>query len=289
MEINNGYYTLRDENFGLSVINIKHEERIGRHSHEFIEFAFVSQGFAMHKADNSICLLLPGDVFYILPGISHQYWKSCNNTVYNCLFYPEVLGEDLIKLQSLPMLDTVLNTDSSNTPWGKIHLKPKSRYEILSLLKKMEYETGSSPPGWNIRAKALLTDFLVSLSRIWLSDEKTPEHQDYCSISTEAGIIGVLENSFHKKTNIEEIAGAAGYSADHYTRIFKKLTGLSPSAYLTSMRIAAAAEKLLDPETSVSKAAEAVGFHDLNYFSRLFKKETGKTPTQFRAEILDPA
>jgi AraC family transcriptional regulator, L-rhamnose operon regulatory protein RhaS len=287
METNNGYYTLRDQDFGLSVINIKHEERIGRHSHEFIEFVFVSQGFAMHKTSNSICLLLPGDIFYILPGTSHQYWKSSSNSVYNCLFYPDVLGEDLKKLQSLPMLDAVFNAGNKTAPWGKIHLKPKNRYEILSLLKKMEYETGSTPPGCDLRAKALLTDFLVSLSRAWLPDEKTSEHQDYCSISTDAGIVGILENSFGKKASIEEIAEAAGYSADHYTRIFKKLTGLSPSAYLTSMRIATAAEKLLVPEVSVSNAAEAAGFTDVNYFSRLFKKETGKTPTQFKKDLWD--
>jgi AraC family transcriptional regulator, L-rhamnose operon regulatory protein RhaS len=285
METNNSYYTLKDQSFGLSVRSTKHKERIERHSHEFIEFVFVSRGFAMHNADGDICLLVPGDILYILPGTAHQYWKSNNNTVYNCLFYPEVLGDDLAKLQGLPMLDNVLRTGYKKNPWGKIHLNANNRYEILSLIKKMEYETCKTPPGWDIRAKALLVDFLVSLSRIWFYNEKPDGHQHYCFMPTDAGIVSILESSFDKKTSIEAIAKAAGYSTDHYTRIFKKLTGLSPSTYLTSMRLAVAAEKLLDSEMSVSKAAEAVGFTDANYFSRLFKKETGKTPTQFKLSM----
>ena len=282
MELIGGYYTLRKQKAYISVKRYGHEERTKSHYHDFFEFVFVDRGFSMHRVGEETSLLLPGDIFYIRPGVSHEYWKSVNNCVYNCLFYPELFGEDLIELKKLPLLDKVFG---ENTPeyWNKMHLKPYDKLSIIGLLKKLEYETGEKPQGWEIRSKALLTDFMVSLSRVWCSCEAASADIKSGPAGTALGVVEIIEASVKNRMSVDDMARAAGYSPEYFSRTFRKLTGLSPSAYLISMRIAAAAEMLLSSDLPVSRIAEAAGFEDVNYFSRLFKKETGKKPSEFRS------
>lgn len=290
MNVNGNVFTLKDEEFGLKVGLFGHDTKTTSHSHDFIEFSFIEQGFTMHRVEGEkTSLLLPGDILFVLPGMAHEYWKSTNNKVFNCLFYPEVLGEDLNALIQLPMLKWVLKADSG-VRWGKTHLKADSRYAISELSKKLQVEGSARLLGWKIRSKALLIDYLISLSRVWgkekysdvINDSYIKENDaDY--LPTPSGIMRLLEASEKKRMSVEDMAATIGYSPEHFSRVFKKLTGISPLAYLTNMRVAAAAEKLLDERLSVAEVAEMTGFEDVNYFSRIFKKETGKTPSEFRA------
>lgn len=287
MEFNSNHFFFTDNEFPLCVKQWEHSEVTRSHSHAFIELVFVARGFTMHRAEKNICLMLPGDIFFIPPGMEHEYWKSVNNIVYNCLFSPEVLGDAAGELSELPFLDKILTSEADS--WDKFHLKPDNRYEILGMLKKLEYEGSQKLPGWPVRSKALFIDLLVCLSRMRAGSHSpnTPGQNGASRSGTIAGeIVQIMELSLKNKISIEDMAKSCGYSPDHYSRLFKSSTGLSPSAYITSMRIANAAEKLLDPSFHVSRAAEEAGFDDVNYFSRLFKKETGKTPSQFRSTYL---
>jgi len=281
MDERNGHYTLRDQNFHITVRQHGHDVRTKSHSHDFFEIVFVNQGFSMHRVGEDMSLLLPGDIFYIPPDMCHEYWKSVNNRVFNCLFYPEVLGEDLTELMKLPFLDGMFSR-SASFKWNKIHLRPWNRHEMLGILQKLVLETNDMPLGWEMRSKALLTDLLIHLSRAWNDCSRDVKDTDLGFAASASAMMHILELSAGSRISIEDMARTAGYSPEYFSRIFKKLTGITPSTYLTSMRIAAAAQKLLEPGASVAKAAETAGFDDVNYFSRLFKKETGKTPSEFR-------
>jgi AraC-like DNA-binding protein/quercetin dioxygenase-like cupin family protein len=281
MEQNNNHYTIRDQDFHATVRQYGHDTRTKSHSHDFFEIVFVTQGFSLHRVGEDVSILLPGDIFYIPPETSHEYWKSINNRVYNCLFYPDVFGEDLNALMKLPFIDRVLRCDTS-FKWSKIHLKLEDRFEILGILKKLECETNEMPSGWEISSKSLLTDLLIRFSRVGDNSSQGSDPMDPGLAASALGMMHILEQSINNRMSIEQMAKCTGYSPEYFSRIFKKLTGITPSAYITSMRIATAAQELLESDTSVSRAAEIAGFDDVNYFSRLFKKETVKTPSEFR-------
>lgn len=279
------HYTLRDDKVFLLVRRYKHGKATRKHTHDFIELVFVDQGFSMHRVEGSTSLLIPGDMFFVVPGAAHEYWNSVNNRVYNCMFYSDVLGENLGPLTGFPLLDKILVPDAG-TKWGKIRLKHEEGYEILGLLKKLESETCNRPPGWMIRAKALLVDLLVCLSRAWYGTEAAGEKNDDGVSNVASRVLDVLEMSLSNKMSVADIAKKAGYNPEYFSRTFKKLTGISPSSYLASVRISMAAQKLADPGVAISDVAAECGFDDANYFSRLFKKETGKTPSEFRNMII---
>lgn len=81
---------------------------------------------------------------------------------------------------------------------------------------------------------------------------------------------------------IAELAHEAGYSPDHFARVFKQTIGISPQAYVIRVRIDRAKQLLVESSLSISQIADVLGYEDLFFFSRQFKSKTGKTPRAYR-------
>jgi AraC-like DNA-binding protein len=94
----------------------------------------------------------------------------------------------------------------------------------------------------------------------------------------------IRENSGKPRT-IAELAQAAGYSVDHFSRVFEKVTGLRPRDFLIDARVARARQLLAETALTVGQIAEALGYRDVFFFSRQFRHKTGQTPTQFRTRL----
>lgn len=286
----NGTFSLKDQEFALLVKRFGHSHTTPLHNHDGFEIVYVERGFSMHSVDGITSLLIPGDILILAPWTYHEYWKSINNFVYNCIFYTDILESDLPYLSELPLLDMLLSI--SQTSGGNqenrcmtLHVNPLIRQEALSLLKAMEKEIETRLDGWKIKAKALLVEFLILLSRSYTGNIKSAAERKSGYAQPIFEILRMLESSAGQKISIEQIAHRAGFTSEHFSRTFKKITGLPPSTYILTMKIADAAEKLMTTGDSVSQIAESVGFTDLNYFSRVFKQETGKSPSDFRKMV----
>jgi AraC-like DNA-binding protein len=81
---------------------------------------------------------------------------------------------------------------------------------------------------------------------------------------------------------IDEIARHFHLSRQYFTKLFRRVTGQPPYAYLTQVRLQRARELLTSSELTVQAIAAAVGFCDPYYFSRCFRQHTGLSPTQYR-------
>lgn len=86
---------------------------------------------------------------------------------------------------------------------------------------------------------------------------------------------------------VAALAREAGYSVDHFARLFARWTGLSPQEYLINARMERARSLLAETELSVGMIAEALGFRDLFFFSRQFRQRVGVSPTAYRRGWLD--
>ncbi len=91
-----------------------------------------------------------------------------------------------------------------------------------------------------------------------------------------------MENNFHNKISIDDIAEQAGISPRHFKRRFKKATNETPLAYLQHLRIEKAKQLLESSLETINEITWQVGYEDINSFRRLFKKNTGMSPKEFR-------
>jgi AraC-like DNA-binding protein len=89
-----------------------------------------------------------------------------------------------------------------------------------------------------------------------------------------------------EKLSLGQVAKAVNMSAFYFCKMFKKVTGVNFTDYLSRVRIEKAKNLLLNPNLRVSEIAFEVGFQSLTHFNRVFKKLLGQSPTDYRAQLL---
>lgn len=92
----------------------------------------------------------------------------------------------------------------------------------------------------------------------------------------------------HQTDNLRlgHVAKAVNTSTFYFCKMFKKVTGINFTDYLSRVRIEKSKNLLLNPNLRVSEIAFEVGFQSLTHFNRVFKKILGQSPTEYRAQLL---
>ncbi|MCB0376344.1 MAG: helix-turn-helix transcriptional regulator, partial [Sinomicrobium sp.] len=85
--------------------------------------------------------------------------------------------------------------------------------------------------------------------------------------------------------SIEQLARELFVDPSNLFRKIKALTGLNPTQYLRSYRLANAKKLLKTTGLSITAIALECGFSHHNYFSRIFKRETGLSPSDYRSRV----
>ena len=88
-------------------------------------------------------------------------------------------------------------------------------------------------------------------------------------------------------TPLYDIAHDCGLSVSHFSRAFRRSTGLSPHAWLLHMRVEAAKAMLRRRDDSLSMIALACGFADQSHFTRVFTRRVGMSPGAWRKYLSD--
>lgn len=85
--------------------------------------------------------------------------------------------------------------------------------------------------------------------------------------------------------DVAALAHTAGYSVDHFSRVFVKVTGRRPQAYVIEAKLERARQLLAESALTVGQVAEALGYREIFFFSRQFRQHNGCTPTEFRQRL----
>lgn len=85
--------------------------------------------------------------------------------------------------------------------------------------------------------------------------------------------------------SLAEVAKSVNVSVFYFCKMFKKVTGLNFTDYLSRVRIEKAKNLLLNPNLRISEIAYDVGFQSLTHFNRVFRKVVGQSPTIYRRSL----
>lgn len=85
-----------------------------------------------------------------------------------------------------------------------------------------------------------------------------------------------------ERITIENLASEFGVSASYLSRLFKKETGVSVSAYILEKKIEAAKNMLRFSDYSMIEIANRLSFSSQSHFIQLFRKSVGMTPKKYR-------
>ena len=85
--------------------------------------------------------------------------------------------------------------------------------------------------------------------------------------------------------SLGQVANAVNTSTFYFCKMFKKVTGINFTDYVSRVRIENSKNLLLNPNLRISEIAYEVGFQSLTHFNRVFKKIVGQSPTEYRRQL----
>lgn len=84
------------------------------------------------------------------------------------------------------------------------------------------------------------------------------------------------------RSPVAAMVARSGLPERSFERRFRKATGLTPLAYVHTLRLEEAKQQLETTHLPIEAIAGECGYEDAGYFSRLFNKRVGLTPAQYR-------
>lgn len=199
--------------------------------------------------------------------------KNCPDLVITDIRMPQCDGLELVKYlyNNFPAIKVIVLSGYDDFSYAQtaLHyavkdylLKPVDSDTLLEALQRVLITMGAESEdlkAYYTQANALNQEAIAELLR------------DY------------LQENFQKDISLHELGDKFGFTPEYLGKIFKKHTGETLSRYLTKLRMNEAKRLLLNnPDMSIQKVGELVGYKDDFYFSRAFKNYTGIQPSKFR-------
>lgn len=95
-------------------------------------------------------------------------------------------------------------------------------------------------------------------------------------------VVEAMDAQLADDFSLAQLARTAELSEYHFSRMFKRATGLSPSQYFIGLRMARARRLLIETQRSVIDIGLEVGYSSPSHFSQVFRREVGVTPSAYR-------
>ena len=115
----------------------------------------------------------------------------------------------------------------------------------------------------------------------WRAQQKMKSTNWYAPIRN---AIVFLNDHYAENVTVEQLANIAHYSVAQFRRLFHALMQMSPSDYISTMRINAAKTMLTTTDKRIGDIAAETGFFDHAHLIRTFKSAVGVTPAKYRRE-----
>ncbi|MET4562073.1 ABC-type Fe3+-hydroxamate transport system substrate-binding protein [Lysinibacillus parviboronicapiens] len=167
-------------------------------------------------------------------------------------------------------------TNDQSEPSILKHSEPLSdcSYEIIRMASELEIISSESMNSNPFHFQKLFLELLEALYKE-MEDRIRP------SDSWLEQILNYMDRHFHEDLTREQMAQLAQVSPEHFSRAFRKKTGLTFSAYLALLRIRESQQKLLYNMPKLDNLAQEVGYKEGTYLSRKFKQLVGMSPSAF--------
>jgi AraC-like DNA-binding protein len=170
-------------------------------------------------------------------------------------------------LDALPAV-LVLRSDDWDTP----------------LVDLLATEAGRDGPGQEAYLDRLLDLLLIAVLRTWFDREENAPAWWHAEHDPVVGpVLKLIYNNPAHPWTVANLAAAVGCSRAVFARRFTDQVGEPPIAFLTSWRLALAADLLRSSEATIAAVARQVGYSTPFALSSAFKRAYGVSPNTHRA------
>lgn len=255
----------------------------------FSRMYLIDQGEAAVYMNKKKYHLSPGELFIIPKFTFHMY--ECDNFMnhyYICFFDQLIGGQSLFDNTEihyqLPAAEIdrmlMLRFIELNPGCAVQNPDPKTYDNTPDI-----YTVNQNKVDYNLNREIESNGILLQLFSRFLGDTQLLESKSRNQYERLTHIFSYIDNHLYQNIPVSSLAELMCLSSDHFTRVFKQVSGMSPNQYMQIRRVERAQTLLLASRLSIKEIAESVGIPNLSQFSKLFTKQTGCAPREYRDTI----
>ncbi|EIC1582536.1 DNA-binding transcriptional regulator RclR, partial [Escherichia coli] len=200
-----------------------------------------------------------------------------------------------------------VDNESTCIVCGTIRLQHSARYFLTSLpetlfvapvnhsveynwlreaIPFLQQESRSAMPGVDALCSQICATFFTLAVREWIAQVNTEKNILSLLLHPRLGAViqQMLEMPGHAWT-VESLASIAHMSRASFAQLFRDVSGTTPLAVLTKLRLQIAAQMFSREMLPVVVIAESVGYASESSFHKAFVREFGCTPGEYRERV----
>ena len=277
---------------GVDCLLYKNYE-IAKHTHGFTELNLVIGGSGEHFIEDQAFAVECGDVFVIPKQVQHAYRQKRNLDVYHLLLSDRFLELYAAKLRLLPgfvQFFTVEPFFRSETDFRfGLKLSSERTAQVAILLNQIMAEL-KAPDSGSVLALESLALYAVALFCRDYAAQFKASAQNTTPFPRNAAIqkaMAYIDANFTESIKLNDLARLSHMAPNHFGRVFREATQMTPMDYVQNARLRAAQNLLLSSGLSITQVGLQCGFYDAAHFSRSFSAQFGCSPNRFRRQSSD--
>lgn len=152
------------------------------------------------------------------------------------------------------------------------------KYDTANRLTAIHTELSFMPPFYAEKTNSILSDLVINIFRgEKLAENKTENH---AALTKYKELLNWIDENF-ESISFTDAANFMNLSETYFSRYFKKMSGMTFSKYLNTVKIEKAVN-ILASERSIPMTTLMMkcGFNTIRNFNRTFKEITGYSPKQ---------
>lgn len=154
---------------------------------------------------------------------------------------------------------------------------------VRMLLEQMRLELIERHEPSSLFVRSLAQALTVHLVRSYRDSEVMGRRSNALQAYKLRRVIDFMNQRLADAFSLAVVAEVAQLSEYHFSRLFKRATGLSPSQYFIRLRMDRARQLLLDSDRSIIDIGMEVGYSSPSHFSQVFRDKVGVTPSVYRS------
>ncbi|GGD89306.1 AraC family transcriptional regulator [Paenibacillus nasutitermitis] len=268
------------------IIQKSYPDLVKPHWHEHLEFVKVLSGRVQVYIDNHVFIAEESDIIFInscqIHSIRCLSGEDC--AIQGMIFDKFLLSGAFEDPESRYIFSHFMN---SRRIWNPLTLSTLHRRVLDNALTEAYEEYTHQVIGYELSIKACLYRMITPIFRQY-KQETFRELDLRRTIESSLRLkpaLDYIEVNYGRKIYTGAICSSINMSPYHFTRYFKKITGVTPVQYINQYRVDMAKRLLLEQDISITEIAERTGFCNINYFDKMFKKLTELTPIEYRNQF----
>lgn len=257
------------------------ERELPDHLHDRYEIVYVHDGQGTFFIDRHLYEMKRGNVF-LIPG----------NTIHRA--FPD--SSDPVTSSAVFFAPGLLPYDGADESYGGLRCfelsRKRKKYKLEvdvelqayteQVLEQIRRELAEKAHGYRHAVSLHVQQWLLRVNRHVLSTHGSAPDEPGIGPQWMRDVLRHIASRPDADLGLATLAKQASVTGAHFSRVFKQLTGLNLTEYVSAKRISLAKEMLLETDDSVGLIAERCGFDSLPHFHRTFKRLTGQTPGEYK-------